>query len=72
MCIRDRIGYVPQQDAVQKDFPASVYEVVLSGCLNSRGMKPGFGAAEKKRAVDNMEPVSYTHLSARGITSRGL
>ena len=33
-----QIGYVPQQDAVQKDFPASVYEVVLSGCLNSRGL----------------------------------
>lgn len=45
------IGYVPQQDAVQRDFPASVYEVVLSGCLNSRGMKPGFGAEEKKRAL---------------------
>src|SRR5699024_12152926 len=32
-----QIGYVPQQDAVQKDSPASVYEVTLSGCLNARG-----------------------------------
>ena len=40
-----QIGYVPQQDAVQKDFPASVYEVVLSGCLNSRGLLPGYSAA---------------------------
>ena len=31
------IGYLPQQTVVQKDFPASVYEVVLSGCLNRRG-----------------------------------
>lgn len=34
------IGYLPQQTDVQKDFPASVQEVVLSGRLNSRGMKP--------------------------------
>ena len=33
------IGYLPQQTDVKKDFPASVYEVVLSGRLNSRGMK---------------------------------
>ena len=31
------IGYLPQQTDVKKDFPASVYEVVLSGRLNSRG-----------------------------------
>lgn len=33
----NEIGYLPQQTQVQKDFPASVYEVVLSGCLNSLG-----------------------------------
>ena len=31
---RKRFGYLPQQNHIQKDFPASVYEVVLSGCLN--------------------------------------
>ena len=46
-----QIGYVPQQDAVQKDFPASVYEVTLSGCLNARGLLPGYSAAQKKRAM---------------------
>ena len=34
------IGYLPQQNDFQKDFPASVYEVVLSGRLNSRGFRP--------------------------------
>ena len=34
------IGYLPQQTDVQKDFPASVYEVVVSGRLNSRGIRP--------------------------------
>lgn len=62
-----QIGYVPQQDAVQKDFPASVYEVVLSGCLNSRGMKPGFGAVEKKRAVDNMELLKIGDLKNKSF-----
>ena len=37
---QNEIGYLPQQSAVQRDFPASVYEVVLSGTLNSRGLKP--------------------------------
>ena len=50
-----QIGYVPQQDAVQKDFPASVYEVTLSGCLNARGLLPGYSAAQKKRAMENLE-----------------
>ena len=42
------IGYLPQQTDVKKDFPASVYEVVLSGLLNSRGMKPFYTAEDKK------------------------
>lgn len=61
------IGYVPQQDAVQKDFPASVYEVVLSGCLNSRGWRPGYSAAEKKRALDNMELLGILSLKNKSF-----
>ena len=45
---QDEIGYLPQQTVVQKDFPASVYEVVLSGRLNSRGWGAVFSAAGKK------------------------
>ena len=37
---RNEVGYLPQQTEIQKDFPASVWEIVLSGCLNSRGLKP--------------------------------
>ena len=37
------IGYLPQQTPVQKDFPASVQEVVLSGCLSGMGMKLFYG-----------------------------
>lgn len=56
------IGYLPQQSAIQRDFPASVYEVVLSGCLNSCGMKPFFGKAEKRRAADCMEKLHIAGL----------
>ena len=44
----DEIGYLPQQTAVQKDFPASVREVVRSGCLNRCGLRPFYNKAEKQ------------------------
>ena len=37
---QNEIGYLPQQTEVQKDFPASVKEIVLSGCLNRSGFRP--------------------------------
>ena len=37
---RKEIGYLPQQTVIQKDFPASVREIVLSGCLNGCGLRP--------------------------------
>ena len=43
---RKRLGYLPQQTNIQKDFPSSVYEVVLSGCLNRRGLKPFYSNAD--------------------------
>lgn len=49
------IGYLPQQSDTQRDFPASVYEVVLSGCLNSLGSRLHYGRAERNRAEANIE-----------------
>ena len=62
-----QIGYVPQQDAVQKDFPASVSEVTLSGCLNARGLLPGYSAAQKKRALENLELLGISDLKNRSF-----
>lgn len=45
-----QIGYLPQQTALQRDFPASVYEIVLSGCLSRMGLRPYYTAAERRRA----------------------
>ena len=44
------IGYLPQQTMVQRDFPASVWEVVLSGNLNKSGFRPFYSKEEKERA----------------------
>ncbi|MDE7389769.1 MAG: metal ABC transporter ATP-binding protein [Lachnospiraceae bacterium] len=63
--MQNQIGYLPQQSAVQRDFPASVYEVVLSGTLNSRGMRPFYSKKEKQLANRNMERLSITHLKKR-------
>jgi zinc transport system ATP-binding protein len=49
-----RIGYLPQKTAVQSDFPASVFEIVLSGRLNSRGHHPFYTREDKKQASDKM------------------
>ena len=49
------IGYLPQQTPAQKDFPATVEEVVLSGCLGKRGNRPFYSRAERQVAEANME-----------------
>lgn len=59
------IGYLPQQTEVQKDFPASVKEIVLSGCLNRCGMRPFYGKQEKDIANENMDRLGISSLSGR-------
>lgn len=60
-----QIGYLPQQTIIQRDFPASVQEVVLSGCLNRAGWKPFFTGSEKQRAAEKMEELGISHLKNR-------
>jgi len=59
------IGYLPQQTVVQKDFPASVREVVRSGCLNRSGLRPFYSIAEKQMAENNMETLGIMPLADR-------
>ncbi len=56
------IGYLPQQTTAQKDFPASVFEVILSGCINSKKGKIFFSSEDKKIAVENMKRLDIAHL----------
>ena len=57
------IGYLPQQTQLQRDFPASVREVVLSGCLNSLGRRLHYNDEDKKRALFNMERMGVEDLA---------
>ena len=61
-CSRKNIGYLSQQNPMQKDFPASVYEVVLSGCLKSKGLKPFYSKKEKQLALDNLKKLGMEGL----------
>lgn len=57
-----KIGYLPQQTMVQRDFPASVSEIVLSGCVG-RCKTPFYGKAQKRLAMQNMERLGISHLA---------
>ena len=59
------IGYLPQQTVVQKDFPASVREIVRSGCLGKCGFRPFYTKAERGRAEQNMERLGIIALVRR-------
>ncbi|OUQ21486.1 ABC transporter [Lachnoclostridium sp. An14] len=56
------IGYLPQQTAAQKDFPATVWEVVLSGTLSRAGYRPFYSREEKRLAELNMERLGICDL----------
>ena len=58
------IGYLPQQTPVQKDFPASVKEIVYSGCLNSCGLRPFYSKEQKKRANEIMDKLGISELAS--------
>lgn len=56
------IGYLPQQTVVQRDFPATVWEIVLSGTLPGSGFKPFYSKAQKALAKANMEKMDIWEL----------
>lgn len=60
---RKRCGYLPQQTVIQRDFPASVSEIVLSGCQNRCGLRPFYRKEEKEYAHKMMEKMGFVHLA---------
>ena len=62
---KNEIGYLPQQTIVQKDFPASVREIVLSGCQGRCGSRPFYNKEEKQLAADAMEKMQIAQLAKR-------
>ena len=61
----NEIGYLPQQTPVQRDFPASVWEIVLSGCQSRCGLRPFYSKEEKALARENAEKMGVTPLLHR-------
>ena len=62
---RNEIGYLPQQNEIQKDFPASVEEIVLSGCQGRLGLRPFYSSSEKALAKENMRKMDILPLADR-------
>ena len=62
---RTGVGYLPQQTAAQKDFPATVWEVVLSGTLSRAGYRPFYSREEKELARMNMEKLGIEDLKKK-------
>ena len=59
------IGYLPQHTPAQRDFPASVKEIVQSGCLHKSGMRPFWRASDRKLATEAMVRMGIQHLAGK-------
>ncbi|MBQ8181402.1 MAG: metal ABC transporter ATP-binding protein [Ruminococcus sp.] len=59
------IGYLPQHTNLSAGFPATVAEVVISGCLGRRGLRPFYSAKEKETARHAMERLGVADLADR-------
>ena len=62
---QSEIGYLPQQTLIEKDFPASVWEIVLSGCQSRSPLKPFYSREEKALAIKNMERMGIQNFAKR-------
>ncbi len=65
---RNQIGYLPQQTPTQRDFPASVKEVVLSGFVGGMGLRPFYNKAERDRAEKVMERLELSDVQNRSYS----
>lgn len=65
--VQGKIGYVPQQSAVQRDFPASVEEVVLSGCISRPGFRFFMQKQDHENADEKMKQMGIIHLKHKSF-----
>ena len=63
---KNSIGYIPQQTELQKDFPATVFEIVMSGFVSKLRFRPFFNAKEKARAKEIMTKLNIIQFENRG------
>ena len=61
---QDAIGYLPQRSVIQRDFPSSVTEIVLSGCLNRHRRLFGYSREEKERCRAMLDRLGISRLAS--------
>ncbi|MHB9296191.1 zinc transport system ATP-binding protein [Pillotina sp. SPG140] len=59
------IGYLSQQVVAKNDFPAGVFEIVLSGVIGTMGLRPFYSRKEKQRAEEAMRQLLISDLKSR-------
>ena len=59
---KKEIGYLPQKSEIYENFPASVYEVVISGCVNKLSIIPFYRRKEKQIANYNMNLLEISNI----------
>lgn len=64
-----QIGYLPQQNTMRKDFPATIEEIVMSGFAGKNGLKPFYSRQLKDEAIDNMKKVNVEEFRERPFSS---
>lgn len=63
------IGYLPQRTEVRRDFPSSVWEVVLSGCVNSLSHRLFYGRKDRMTAEANLERMEISDLRKQSFSN---
>lgn len=64
-----QIGYLPQQNTLQKDFPATNEEIVLSGFVGKNGLNPFYAKKMKTEAIENMKKMGVYEFRNRPFSS---
>lgn len=64
---KNRLGYLPQQNDFQRDFPATVREVIMSGFISQMGLRPFYNKAEKNKAIQIIDFLGLANLTKNGF-----
>lgn len=64
---RNFIGYMPQETKVSPSFPASVYEIVLSGRINKMGFRPFYNKEDKKKADEALKILNIVEIKNKSF-----
>jgi zinc transport system ATP-binding protein len=60
---KNEVGYLPQQNSAHREFPSTVFEIVMSGFASRNGMRPFYSSSQKAQAMENMKRMGIADLS---------